>query len=124
VTLVESHLGWSGKLLLSSDNALPPGKIRVGVEIEPYDFTQSPGHLEVLQPKSGKILIRKELPPTFIGGIFSVELYIDRTIFGGQFNLVMNGCGNITANMAFCIEIEGLNKDPLDLSENYRNRYI
>jgi len=59
---VRASRGFSGYLLQSTSNALPPGRIIVGVELDPYEFSQSPGYLEIAHRPSNRVLAKKPLP--------------------------------------------------------------
>lgn len=96
--------GWSGSLLRASGRALPPGQMRLGVELDAYQLPHSPGYLEVTHPPSGQVLGRRELPAVFEGGVFVVESTQPQTFFDGQFSLVVNGTGKLTARMAFLVD--------------------
>lgn len=96
--------GWSGRLLHSTDNAFPPGKIEVSVEIGPYQGSKSPGFLEITQPSTGVIFGRRALPSNFEGGKFEVEANIPATVFSGSFNLFVEAQARMEAHMAFFVQ--------------------
>lgn len=101
---VSSLPEWAGPLLSSSANALPPGRIRVAVELDAYQFAQSPGRLEVRHPQSGRVFGSRSLPAVFDGGLLTVEAEQPTTVFDCELSLMVNGTGPLTARMAFFIE--------------------
>jgi hypothetical protein len=74
--------GWTGNLVRSTQNALPPGRVRVGVQLEPYDFTTSPGYFEVVHPATGRTFGRSDLPAQFDGGIVTIEVDVPGQLLG------------------------------------------
>ena len=108
--------GWSGQLVRSTHNALPPGRVRVGVELDPYLFGKSPGILEVTHPETGRIFGRRKLPSAFDGGIFYVEGEVPETVFGASFNLVVEAEGEMSARLAVLVSASVYAGEMWDLS--------